>query len=299
MIPHTIPRTVRTACSVALALVGSVATDRPATATSEVQPAWEIPAEDVALLDFAVSELTSRCMEREGFEYHVTPYASLVTSYEHGREARALEFPYDAGAEGIPYRFEPGVGAATERQLAADANRQYEQSLSDAALQRYGIALMGSGEVEELDVLGMEVGVSSDGCLAESRVEIFEDLEAEATFGYVFANAIRGFHTAARADPDVSDATDEWRRCMADRGYQLDGFADARALSFKVPDQAVSIAAADAECTASTSLAALYQQAYDAAESSFLESNGAALSELRSDLEDALERAVEVLESSR
>lgn len=278
--------------AVARAPAGLGDAPRSAAASASVSTVVTLTADDDALLQYAESVLTSRCMVARGFEYVATDLSTLQERLNLAyRAAELTAFPYDANREGIPY-------SDTSEPTVEDPNADYVGGLGEQQLTAYGDALQGFiTDRVEVTALGTTMGTPRAGCVSEARASLYGDLES-ALRSYLLASNLGAIaHAMTRAEPAVQTALDDWSTCMRDMGYDLQDFGQARQLAIDDPELAVAVATADATCTADSDLSTIYRAAHSNAITELIEREPGTFEQVQQSRQAAIERATALLES--
>lgn len=226
-----------------------------------------LPADQAVLL-YAESLLTARCMGSVGFPYEILDYTATVDRMQQSADdAQRSQFPYVASIEGMPY-------SPRAEEVPFDPNDSYIRGLDENTLIAYGDALQGDIQDRvEVSVLGSSAATPRAGCTSEARIALYGSLEDALTSVILSGNLAPTVHARARSDPAVLDALGSWAQCMAGVGFTFADFGEARAAAGARPDDADRIARANDECTIETNLSATYTSAYEAARSAVIEAN--------------------------
>lgn len=268
-------------------------TGTPGAITPPAEPAHlelSLQPSDQALLTYAESVLTQRCMDAQGFVFQALSYPDLLQTNERAERIRALaQFPYDAAVEGVPY-------ADTSEQLPIDPNEEYIRSLSESSRGTYGDALQGDiTDRVEVSILGNIAATPKAGCVSEARTELYGSLEAALTVLIFAGNINPTSHTLARTEAEVSASLAAWANCMKSAGYALTMYTDARAFASSNPTNAVVIAEADRRCTDASNLGDIYRKAYADAYTKVLNDNAAQVETVTAARSDAIRQAQDLL----
>lgn len=249
-----------------------------------------VSSDDQAVLLFAESVLTSRCMEDAGFTYEALDYGVVLDRMQQSADdAQREQFPYVSTLEGLPY-------ANRSEGTPSDPNEAYIRSLDDGTRAVYGDALQGDIQDRvEVVVLGSTTGTPRGGCLSEARTALYGSLEDALTSLILSGNIAPAAHARTRSDPAVLEAMGSWARCMAGVGFDFADFGAARAAATARPDDAERIARVDGECTAGSDLATTYAAAFERARSSIVDANIGQFEASRAARSGAVERAQQLL----
>lgn len=168
-----------------------------------------------------VQDLIARCMAGEGFEYipAVPPTPALafgaVDEVEYARE-RGFGITTFFGEESEV--FESGEDWTDPNQAIVDA-------LSDSERRAYYDTLHPPPEPtgtetdpETGEVTEVYEGYG-EGCQGRAFEEVYADQELTEIYGQL---DLESMWERARADPRMTGLSDEWSRCMGDRGYDYD-----------------------------------------------------------------------------
>lgn len=245
----------------------SLTTESAAPSHGDVDAFIQLPADQAVLL-YAESVLTARCMEAAGFTYEALDYSVVLERMQQSAvDARRNQFPYSASVEGVPY-------AHRTEGAPFDPNETYIPSLDEVAQVAYGDALQGQiSDRIEVTVLGSTAATPRGGCISEARSALYGSLEDALSSLILSGNLSPATHTRARSDPAVVEAMASWAQCMTGVGFQFADFGAARTAAATRPDDAERIAGADDECTAKVGLGTAYADAFERARSSVIDAN--------------------------
>ncbi|MQS06600.1 hypothetical protein [Streptomyces alkaliphilus] len=247
---------------------GGASSDGPGRAELELLTrSGAHPVEERVVL-MAEAELIARCMARAGFPYVVEePPPAPLTAEE--REVDPVEragsgyglherFAEDDG----PDNGRDGTGAAREPNAPASgmANDMYVADLSAEEATAYMRALRGEGGTVREMRFGPESGVTfpERGCEADSRAELYGDLDAWAATVHAPQFMNLTLTEIITGDPEYPSLIDEWSACMAGKGFVVESPDDAvrdlvrvyeeHGATPEVRDREIATAVADGEC---------------------------------------------------
>lgn len=162
--------------------------------------------------------LVAECMATEAFEYFPMDVVAAGALWD-----KALE---GSGTETWIAQYGYGIGLHTVVQgegSSRSANQEYLDTLSEAEIEAYELALWGAGDahptLEQADA-GMVEDWRKQGCMGAGYHEIYEpDLSPIwDEFADLF-EAIRDLSQSRLDDPRMVDVSARWADCMADAGH--------------------------------------------------------------------------------
>jgi hypothetical protein len=168
---------------------------------------------------YTVEELTATCMAEKGFDYVIEPR-------DDDQESRFAE-AHSLDPESFAHQY--GYGASTIMYLESattlddtDPNETIREGLSESAQEAYDQALWGAEEHG-----------SHDGCYGQAWTEVYgasgpslDDIAIEFS---ALEDDLSALEDRIDRDPLVAAAMNEWRQCMAGRGYpEFDNPSEAR-----------------------------------------------------------------------
>lgn len=178
-----------------------------------------------------VQELIAQCMAAEGFEY--IPAVRPTPAFASGAFDR-VEYAREWGF-GITTFFGEETELFGAGEEWTDPNEAIVAALSDSERQAYYDTLYAPpGPLEPptpgTDGAGAEAGTDTgaetevfegfgEGCQDQAYEEVYADQEFTELVEQL---DLESMWERVEADPRMSDLTDEWSRCMADRGYDYD-----------------------------------------------------------------------------
>lgn len=179
-----------------------------------------------AALDAAEHRLTGACMEKQGLVY------TSETGPVDTRTDEEREIDLDnrrARGYGLSESLAQADGTDSTVEYPSELDR-YVAQLPERERKAYRQALFG----DERDYQAIQIphgGKTSFpgvGCVAEARAQLFGDVVSWARVAYIPQSFHAVLTRRASDDPGYATAMDEWRACLAARGY-----------SFTTPDEAV------------------------------------------------------------
>ncbi|MEU8003929.1 hypothetical protein AB0B66_22460 [Catellatospora sp. NPDC049111] len=245
----------------------SVAND-PAAA-QRAQAAYDAGVELKRLVLDAENTLVERCMAHKGFPQY---------DHEDGPPSTrpSFESPPLESAQLLGYGLDPRRRAVPDSKAAPTA----WDKLPDDEKGRYTRAKFGD---MDHDVITYDFGdgkVSSPrgGCVGETRIAIYGDLQEHMRMNWLVTNQFKAIQSEyLRNDADLSDALKQWSTCMVSREFRdLANPGDARTAAGefykglrpedgpgldRAKEKEIRLAVADAQCADSTNLRATSQQA--------------------------------------
>lgn len=251
----------------------------------------ELDPASQAFLWAAVDRTLAECVRAAGFDWKETPLDIYQSQYRSARDARVGEFPYDAAIEGLPY-------SNPEAPIVPNVSINSGAGLSENELEQFALVVGGSwDDVVTVDVFGTSMQTPRSGCISKARLRIFGSLEAAFFVESEAANAVSSARHATRQTPEVIEALDHWKMCMAESGHQFVDFTEARMRAHDHPSEAQAVAVADDRCTREANLGRVFDAAFNRAVDEFADSNTAALAEYQVAIDQAIEVAKDVLGS--
>jgi hypothetical protein len=228
-------------------LVGCASEPAPMAApepTRTVVPRPLTTAERAELAD-AEAELTRRCMEREGFQLHLTKPPAGPPALPYGNDD--LRFARCSGL-GLPT-------VDTGKLREADPNIRYVASLPAERQRAYGRALNGDPQQAMSAQLpdGSTDNMSRIGCSASAQSELYGDGERWFRVGAIVNYLPAEYLPKVGADRRFRTALAAWTACMRRAGHPVSGPDQLRAgfPAFRAVPSAEEIAAAIDEATCS------------------------------------------------
>jgi hypothetical protein len=183
----------------------------PDTGNSPMIP---IPAQDQRDLFEAEQILIGHCMRQAGFAYWPQPYVPQASS--------ASEFPFLPPT--IPMAEQYGYqSAADESPSVPDPNLSYFSSLSKDNAARYGVDLNGGAgapRVQATNPQGIVISHSTDGCTAVAEGILYGNFTAWFRAYVVVENLSPLWRAKVQADPEYTQSTRAWSRCMLASGFE-------------------------------------------------------------------------------
>ncbi len=230
---RTATRPAALACFVVGVLaVAGCATGQPATGGADVTldataldsvVRTESYVEDEKRLDRAERELTRRCMAARGLPYSTAQYTTVAAQDDEWHPD--MESRRRAGY-GLYNGYAPGAGQPP----LSDSDREVEQWPADRQV-AYQTALMGTdGKRAWIDVRrGQRFTFPTDGCIAESRAQLYGSPYMAARVFYVLQDLAHGIDHEIRADPAYKAAIVDWAGCMERHGHHYTSPSHAKA----------------------------------------------------------------------
>ncbi len=240
-----------------------------------------VPVDDLVFLEEALEELIRRCMDERGFRYVPNEIEGLRGPLDNlGILALQSREQAEQWGYGGPSEFGNQDGPGGSGPSLPDPNRDYLQQLSQADVDAWMNALMGSGiditeaEAQILEAQHEEQGfaepemvemwVSNDGCIGIGESSIYGDLGEFMRLNNLVRSSLRGeVQARIKAAPAFVDAVAEWAVCMQGLGYGFDDPSSARravsrAYAFESLEAAMgqeaAIASADGRCSEESGL---------------------------------------------
>lgn len=225
--------------------------------------------EEDRLLHNAEQELIRRCMAEAGFEFAPSPYppADVIDTRQRLEAVGPFFAPFGVDVEAATangYEIAARLAPPTEDPEAAD--RTIVDRLTETERQAWERAFSGDGsefvEVELPD--GSRVGQSTGGCLGDALRTLYGDPQTYLEARLPVDNARSRVEQQASSDAAFVSAEARWAECMRDLGVDVRSRRDAIAMATAAYDSPASaagfaaesrIAAADAECSATTGYA--------------------------------------------
>ena len=255
------------------------AADVPDTVTSAIVDLSSVDMEIMQAQDI----LKRQCMRTKGFDVPIDyTVITVPQSYvDVGGVFRSKE-----EAETVGYNTQ--TADLQGRNIALDA---YVDTLSDSERNRY------EQEMGDLD---------TDGCAAQAYIALFESPENTRAVFDTFDDVLREQSSSAIEDSDVQAAIkDEYMPCMEKAGYNVRGLRGGELASKKFGryrkwneppnDEEKAMAVQDYECQASANLIQRINEALERNAGTWLVSNEAMLLERHEKLQQARERANQVI----
>ncbi len=165
-----------------------------------------------------VQDLIGQCMAGEGFEY--IPAVRPTPDFAVGA-VDEVEYARDRGF-GITTFFGEESEAFAVGEEWTDPNREIVDALSDSERQAYYDTLHAPPEPAgiETDPETGEVTEVYEGYGEGCQDRAYEEVYAADEFTELYEQLdLESMWERAQADPRMKDLSDEWSRCMGDRGY--------------------------------------------------------------------------------
>ena len=168
-----------------------------------------------------VQELIAQCMAGEGFEY--IPVVRPVPTFAFGA-VDEVEYARERGF-GITTHFGEESEAFQSGEEWTDPNRAIIDALSDSERQAYHDTLYAPPEPAGTETDPETGSVTEvyegydEGCQGRAYREVYVDDELTELYEQL---DLESMWERAQADPRMTDLSDEWSRCMGDRGYDYD-----------------------------------------------------------------------------
>lgn len=266
-----------------------------------------ITGEDEVLIRLAEERLIQRCMAEEGFdEYrivvenktrHITPPPPANLSPDELRRSGYL-FDWERAAR--------GMAAADPLDPSLDPTAGMSQAERDA----FGTALGGGPDAPTVEVRTRDGStvLSSEGCMAEARIELYGSLDNYVRFNEAAEFLPGAVASELREMEGYREALDAWQRCMRAEGHAVHD-ADGSGFSYLMarlrsaladgeaaptPEEIRAVAEADADCLESSGLHEVRQRHLPAARDAAAERFGFEMSEFVAFEHVVLERAKRV-----
>ena len=160
-------------------------------------------------LDMRIEELLAGCMANQGFEYvpAVRPIDEATFAFDEEEYARELGF----GITTTDYSTRADDGWV-------NPNEAIVKELSPSESEAYDAALYGddstANDGSEPDA--SDIALFGEGCRGDANREVFGSMDE------VFNELnplLEDMYSRMDSDPRMVEATEEWKSCMADRGY--------------------------------------------------------------------------------
>lgn len=244
-------------------------------------------------LETTVDALADRCMSEFGFAA-TTPVRSLEDVLVEERESRNRLF----GVVDVDQARVSGyLPASVVRANAADPDPPQSEAFSFVLT---GVRDRDSPE-DQTESPGEVDGkaIPPNGCLGQAREQVYGTNSSMMPF-VLAPNLRKEAWFAAQQDPRVRGADEEWKQCMAARGFSRNSVWDDndQFLDTPEPERPTELerqmAVADAECNNSVGYVQAYYKVLVELENVVIEKNQLALTEERQAIEASLTRANEL-----
>ncbi|MFD7242563.1 hypothetical protein [Streptomyces massasporeus] len=249
------------------------ATAGPPRITLPLDP-YQVSDEDFGTVSRALTELTDRCMRRQGLAYEAPAPQDTAATGPTGHERRyGITVLETARTHGY--------------HLAGAPAREPEQPKRSKAYER---ALTGTGKP-------LDDGAFDDGCTGEahSKLEAGIDMEAVDLPQWYKRDSFQ----RSLEDPRVKAAFAAWSRCMAEAGHRyaspLDPPADPKVMGRTVTDHERSVAVADITCKTRTGLVDAWQRVETTLQRSTVTTRAAQLKKAGAEAQRLIARADKIL----
>lgn len=177
------------------------------------------------LLERQADELLSSCMKRRGFNYLPPDRGDWKGWRQPSDYLNPLSLERAETRGYVPDVEEPPIV-------------EPPVSESEAELEAFGVALMGTSKERVRLDNGMEIGTG--GCLGEARATVAGTTEKSVEW-LAFSGHIQMLRNEASdqavASPEWRSAEQSWTQCMKASGYDVDTPADAQDLALAGPDR--------------------------------------------------------------
>lgn len=215
--------------------------------------------EKAAFLTSAEDEMIRRCMEQAGFEFAVSSGSSSTA--QRGRPVSQWGTDDVAWAQQEGYGFD---GSEIEGDYV-DPNAETLAGLSVSQRRAWELAYRGRDDQKLYltDPSGTTLSVSSAGCEAKARAQVYGSLEQYFRLTSQMMQIPIEQDQRVEADPAYGAVLDAWAACMEDAGYHFSRPGDAMQAASEgwnllapaaAKAQEIEIAVADATCGKSTRL---------------------------------------------
>ena len=230
--------------------------------------------DDFATVSRALTELTDRCMRRQGLTYEAPAPQDTATAGPAGHERRyGITVLESARTHGY--------------HLAGTPARHPEQPKRSKAYER---ALTGTGKP-------LDDGEFDDGCTGEAHRELEAGIDMEAVDLPQWYK--RDSFQRSLDDPRVKAVFAAWSRCMAEAGHRyatpLDPPADPGVMGRTVTDHERSVAVADITCKRRTGLVDAWQRVETTLQRSTVTTRAAQLKKAGAQADRLIARADRIL----
>ena len=249
------------------------ATAGPPRITLPLDP-YQVSDDDFATVSRALTELTDRCMRRQGLTYEAPAPQDTATAGPAGHERRyGITVLESARTHGY--------------HLAGTPARHPEQPKRSKAYER---ALTGTGKP-------LDDGEFDDGCTGEAHRELEAGIDMEAVDLPQWYK--RDSFQRSLDDPRVKAVFAAWSRCMAEAGHRyatpLDPPADPGVMGRTVTDHERSVAVADITCKRRTGLVDAWQRVETTLQRSTVTTRAAQLKKAGAQADRLIARAYRIL----
>ena len=249
------------------------ATAGPPRITLPLDP-YQVSDDDFATVSRALTELTDRCMRRQGLTYEAPAPQDTATAGPAGHERRyGITVLESARTHGY--------------HLAGTPARHPEQPKRSKAYER---ALTGTGKP-------LDDGEFDDGCTGEAHRELEAGIDMEAVDLPQWYK--RDSFQRSLDDPRVKAVFAAWSRCMAEAGHRyatpLDPPADPGVMGRTVTDHERSVAVADITCKRRTGLVDAWQRVETTLQRSTVTTRAAQLKKAGAQADRLIARADRIL----
>jgi hypothetical protein len=264
----------------------------PAKKVSEIDALMHGDAEQRRILFEAEQAALKRCMEQKGFSYTPIPYS--VVERDNAAKDRVVARPGD-----VEYARLHGYGLVEHEVWKSQFPEPTENdkrlaTMSESQRMAWQRAFMG----DPGNVIEPEQSMSFDpgSCTSMARTEVYGDVNQHANLEFQLQDLQRQVFLKAREDQRVRDSLEQWKKCMAQSGYDFESpeaALESLYSEFIVPSGAegqsdngrgpkdvdalkskeIKVATADAECTISSNLERVRQDAMSSAEEEVLKDN--------------------------
>ncbi|MEW2160999.1 hypothetical protein AB0950_38125 [Streptomyces sp. NPDC007189] len=251
--------------------------------------AYEATPEERELLVKAQQVLTTRCMDRLGFDYQPPPQSGAAKAAPNSRIYGVTD-PETAARYG--YRSPEETKSLATRGKREPVSKAEETALFGAPDLRPDELPKSQQEAERQSGHG---GVPVGGCTRESFLKLYAPDPESVDVLYVFQLKSEA-ETRARTDSRIKRVNATWSACMAKSGYQAKepmkaaeelGFTDAELAE----PQAITAATVDVACKKKTNLVGTYYAVQSAYQRRLVEEHAETLNLARQQLRDRLRLA--------
>ncbi|MGY5115957.1 hypothetical protein ACWC2H_08835 [Streptomyces sp. 900105755] len=255
--------------------------------------AYEGTPEERELLVKAQQVLTTRCMDRLGFDYQ-PPQRSGAAKESPNSRIYGVTDPETAARYG--YRSPEETKSAATRAKGEPLSKAEETALFGAPDLRPDELPKNQQEAERKSGDG---GVPVGGCIRESFLKLYAPDPESVDVLYVFQLKSEA-DTRARTDSRIERVNARWSACMAKSGYQAKepmkateelGFTDAELGG----PQAITAATVDVACKKKTNLVGTYYAVQSAYQRRLVEEHAETLNLARRQLRDRLRLAASLI----
>ncbi|RPF34210.1 hypothetical protein [Streptomyces sp. TLI_185] len=255
--------------------------------------AYEATPEERQLLVKAQQVLTTRCMDRLGFDYQ-QPQQSGAAKESPNSRLYGVTDPATAARYG--YRSPEETQSGATRAKAEPLSKAEETALFGAPDLRPAELPKSQQEAERESGDG---GVPVGGCTRESFLKLYAPDPKSVDVLYVFQLKSEA-QTRARTDSRTEQVNARWSACMAKSGYQAKepmkaaeelGFTDAELAG----PEAITAATVDVACKKKTNLVGTYYAVQSAYQRRLVEEHAETLNLARQQLRDRLRLAASLI----